>query len=109
MTRKRTSEKDLVVSAAAASAPARSRKAPARPRGQRDIEPANSLASAVTEAEIVAPQAETVVSTQTPTYEEIAKLAYSYWEARGYQGGSAEEDWTRAEQELRVNVSAAIA
>jgi len=36
----------------------------------------------------------------TPTFDEIAQLAYSYWEARGYQGGSSEEDWLRAEQEL---------
>lgn len=33
--------------------------------------------------------------------EAIAGLAYSYWEARGYSGGSAEEDWLRAERELR--------
>jgi hypothetical protein len=33
--------------------------------------------------------------------EEIAKLAYSYWEARGQRGGSPEEDWARAEQEYR--------
>lgn len=33
--------------------------------------------------------------------EEVAKLAYSYAEARGFQGGSPEEDWFRAEQELR--------
>ena len=33
--------------------------------------------------------------------EEIARIAYSYWEARGCQGGSAEEDWLRAERELR--------
>ncbi len=33
--------------------------------------------------------------------DEIARLAYSYWEARGRQGGSADEDWLRAEQELR--------
>ena len=31
--------------------------------------------------------------------EEIARLAYSYWEARGCQGGSPEEDWYRAERE----------
>jgi hypothetical protein len=31
--------------------------------------------------------------------EEIARLAYSYWEARGRQGGSPEEDWYRAEKE----------
>lgn len=35
------------------------------------------------------------------TQEEVAKLAYSYAEARGFQGGSPEEDWFRAEQELR--------
>jgi predicted chitinase len=33
--------------------------------------------------------------------QEIARLAYSYWEARGCKAGSAEEDWLRAEQELR--------
>ena len=34
--------------------------------------------------------------------EEIAKLAHSYWEARGYAHGSAEADWLRAERELGV-------
>lgn len=34
-------------------------------------------------------------------HEEIAKLAYALWEARGGNGGSAEEDWYRAEQEIR--------
>jgi hypothetical protein len=33
--------------------------------------------------------------------EEIARLAYSYWEARGGEGGSPEDDWFRAEQEVR--------
>ena len=37
-----------------------------------------------------------------PTYDAIARLAYSYWEARGCQGGCPEEDWLRAEQELRL-------
>jgi hypothetical protein len=36
-----------------------------------------------------------------PSHEDIAALAYSYWEARGFQGGSPEEDWLRAEQQLR--------
>ena len=35
-------------------------------------------------------------------HEEIATLAYSYWEARGRQGGSAEDDWYRAEREWDV-------
>ena len=38
---------------------------------------------------------------ESPSHDEIAVLAYSYWEARGYQGGSPEEDWLRAERELR--------
>ena len=36
-----------------------------------------------------------------PTQEEIAELAYSYWEARGGMGGSPWEDWFRAERELK--------
>jgi hypothetical protein len=36
-----------------------------------------------------------------PTHEEIARLAYSYWEARGRKEGSPQEDWFRAERVLR--------
>lgn len=35
-----------------------------------------------------------------PTHQEIAELAYSYWEVRGGLGGSPWDDWFRAEQEL---------
>jgi len=41
-----------------------------------------------------------VILDNCPSHEDIAALAYSYWEARGFQGGSPEEDWLRAEQEL---------
>jgi hypothetical protein len=37
-----------------------------------------------------------------PSLDEIAKLAYSYWEARGGVGGSALEDWLRAERALQL-------
>jgi len=52
------------------------------------------------------PQPAAVLETPTPAVQisgqdEIAKLAFSYWEARGCQGGSPEEDWARAEQEVR--------
>jgi hypothetical protein len=40
--------------------------------------------------------------TLTVDREAIARLAYSYWEARGFAGGSAEEDWLRAEEEIRT-------
>jgi Protein of unknown function (DUF2934) len=33
--------------------------------------------------------------------QEVAGLAYSYWQARGGIGGSAEQDWYRAEKEIR--------
>lgn len=35
-----------------------------------------------------------------PSHEEVARLAYSYWEARGGQGGSPWQDWFDAEREL---------
>ena len=39
------------------------------------------------------------------THEEIALLAYFYWEARQSPHGSAEDDWFRAERELRARTA----
>lgn len=51
-------------------------------------------------------RADQVVAESTaPTYEEIARLAYNYWEARGRPHGSPEEDWLRAEQDLLMERS----
>jgi Protein of unknown function (DUF2934) len=36
-----------------------------------------------------------------PEHELIAKLAYTLWENRGCPIDSAEEDWIKAEQQLR--------
>jgi hypothetical protein len=36
------------------------------------------------------------------TRERVAELAHSYWLARGEEHGSSEEDWLRAERELRL-------
>jgi len=52
----------------------------------------------------IVPQ-ETISATDemaAPTHEDVAQLAYSYWEARGNQGGSPWDDWFRAEQELKA-------
>jgi hypothetical protein len=38
--------------------------------------------------------------------ERIALLAYNYWEQRGRIGGSPEEDWFRAEQEILSQMNA---
>ena len=37
-----------------------------------------------------------------PSREEIARLAEKYWAERGWPQGSPEQDWLRAEQELKT-------
>ena len=39
-------------------------------------------------------------SEQISVQDQIARRAYAIWEARAGTGGSAEEDWCRAEQEI---------
>ncbi len=41
-------------------------------------------------------------SRPAPTREEIARLAEKYWAERGWPEGSPEQDWLRAEQELKT-------
>jgi hypothetical protein len=88
MARKRISENDLVVSAAT---PVRR-----KPAGTRRVKHSAPLAEA--------PHPTAAVN--EPSNDEISRLAYSYWEARGYRGGSSEEDWLRAERKLRGNLPA---
>ena len=89
MPRKKIAEKEIVVSAAVPT-----RRKPATARAKRPT-PAPAPAAPVTR---IVPAA--------PSREDVASLAYSYWLARGCQGGSPEEDWLRAEREL---AAAAIA
>jgi hypothetical protein len=90
MPSKRVSEKDIVVSAAV---PARH-----KPATTKRVKRADPLVGAGTSVTQPVPD--------SPTQEQIASLAYSYWEARGYQGGSPEEDWLRAERELTAESAA---
>lgn len=94
MAKKRTTASELPLSAGGA-APARRRTAKhatieAPPAGPHSV-PAGKGAAPV------------------PDREEIARLAYSYWLARGGRGGSPEDDWLRAERELRARRSATAA
>ena len=41
-----------------------------------------------------------------PTHEEIARLAFDFYESRGREDGHEVEDWLRAEEELRQRVFA---
>jgi hypothetical protein len=110
MPKKRTAENEIVLSSGAA-APAR-RKTVRRPRTQTALAPeTNTVPAAGSPIEpesLVAPAAAASVAVAPvayrPSREEIAARAYSFWEARGYQGGSPEEDWLRAESELTVTL-----
>ncbi len=99
MARKPKTENEIVMSTGAA-APARRKTVTPRPRraatAPKPVTPeiASVAPVATAEPELVTPSVE-------PSYAEIAALAYSYWEARGCQGGCPEQDWLRAEQELR--------
>lgn len=42
---------------------------------------------------------------RTVTHEEIRALAHKYWAERGYTHGNHEQDWLRAERELRGKAS----
>lgn len=103
MTRKRTSENDLSISAGASATPSR-RKPASRPRSKHGVTPETPSTSAA-EPEIAAPHA-VAIPVYQPSLEAIRELAFLYWEARGCQGGSPEEDWLRAERELRMGAAA---
>jgi len=90
MATKRVSESKVVVSGGPAGVPAR-RKAAASKRVARTAP-----------VEVISNEAVAVEPVTEVTSDAVAKLAYSYWEARGYQGGCPQEDWLRAEQELRA-------
>jgi hypothetical protein len=47
----------------------------------------------------------TPINGSGPSHEQIAELARKYWAQRGYIDGHHEEDWHRAEQELRGKAS----
>jgi hypothetical protein len=102
---KKVSAKPIVpmVEASGASAVPAPAKKTTRPR----TAPGEVKADAVRKS---APRKSSPEVEQTPTplvvkfdldKDEVARLAYSYWEARGYQGGSPMDDWIRAEKELR--------
>lgn len=78
-----------------AAAPKRKKAsdAPAAPRPRKS-------ATKTTDGEMTIPE---------PTQQEIARRAYELFEARGYAHGYAEEDWVRAERELRAARTSAAA
>jgi len=98
MARKRVTETPVVVSSAAA-APAR-RKVASPKRTARPA--ATEVSKAPVSERKVSPAAVTHTMDPIAFRDAVARLAYSYWEARGCKGGSPEADWIRAERELRA-------
>lgn len=87
----------IVKETAAATAPTTS---------ARTAKPKTPRVTAAQHSKSVSIEPVTVQSTPDHAEEVIARIAYSYWEARGCQGGSALEDWVRAEHEYRHRAGA---
>ena len=88
----------IVKETAAAAAPATSARA-AKPKTPR--------VKAAQHSKTVSSEPVSVQISADNTEEVIARMAYGYWESRGCQGGSALEDWVRAEHEFRHRAGAA--
>lgn len=105
MTKKKIADKDPVVAVEGAMAAAPAKVTVKKPRAPRATAAKavthkhKKITPAATPVEPVA--AEVSASLAEPSHEDIARLAYSYWEARGYQSGSQEDDWLRAVTALR--------
>jgi hypothetical protein len=79
---------------------------PAEPKARRTVaKKATAVTHKHTTKKTLAPVAEVPVPAVKEV--EIAQLAYSYWESRGCQNGSSQEDWLRAEQELKARAAGA--
>ena len=109
MPRKKTTPTESIASAAesagASSAKPRkeSLKSASAASGTRRRNPSTTSASQSVESVAAAERsAPGVLESAVSENEQIALRAYSYWEARGCQGGSPEDDWFRAEREVRA-------
>ncbi len=101
MAKKTNPATEPLVSGGAPLAREKRKHSPARRAAQPVSESITESAPVAAIVETAPVEAEkTLIQEQRPSFEEIAQLAYSYWEARGCQGGSPEEDWLRAERDL---------
>ena len=58
-------------------------------------------------AEYIAGKVEKKIGQTDPEHEEIACLAYQNWQQRGCPIGTPEEDWFRAEEEIKQHLNEA--
>jgi hypothetical protein len=82
--------------ATAAEAKPAAVKAPAKPKAAAKAKaPVAETKVAATETKHAEPAA------KNPSHDDIARRAAQYWAERGYHDGHADQDWQRAEHDLR--------
>lgn len=95
----------IATESAAGAAPARA----ASPKSPRVTAAKHSKAVPV---EPLTPPVDAIADAGLSTAENprdtIARIAYGYWEARGYADGNPLEDWVRAEDEYRQRVTVTV-
>jgi hypothetical protein len=97
MPRKKSADQQPEIPAAPASArPPRANNVTHKHKKATPVQPAEAQPA----AEPVQTSIAQVKAAVAPSHEEIAVVAYHYWELRGRPFGSPEEDWFRAEREL---------
>jgi hypothetical protein len=100
-----TKKQVTATESAAAAAPARAAKPnTAAPRVRTVKHSKNVVAESSIPVQQPALTQMEAVPVETDHHAAISLIAYGYWESRGYQGGSQEEDWLRAEQEYRQSL-----
>ena len=112
--KKRASTKKATATTSAAKPTAASTKKTATParssetapkRAAKPKTPSKISRSAKSNPTSAAPSAQSAAAFDPNTYhDDIARLAYHFWEQRGRVEGSPDEDWLRAEQEWRRTV-----
>jgi hypothetical protein len=110
MARLRKNETSVNIGPTAASAaPARRTAAPTprtRTKAKTDAASTKPAPQEPVDLPTVSAVFEAAIIEYLPSHEEISARAYSYWVDRGYAEGSPEQDWLRAEAELRQRVLA---
>ncbi|MFP5276651.1 MAG: DUF2934 domain-containing protein [Acidobacteriota bacterium] len=77
-----------------------------KPKAEKAKAPAKTTKTANSKSKkSVAAAAPVSISSHAPSYEEVAALARKYWAEGGYREGHHEEDWFRAERDLRAKAS----
>lgn len=69
------------------------------------LKPKRSTTTKHSKAKVIALVEDSAVAPMVVDRSEVARLAYLYWEERGGQNGSSEQDWLLAERELTAQAA----